>query len=142
MNHDDTAYLFLGADARTSRTNYALTVPYPSAGKAGFTTSRMVNSARNAKGTLVGRMVGRSLHKQELGWDKISCQKWWELNRWFEQGHFTFYCHLFNHNLGRWETRLFYLGDVKTQPCRICPQTGEPAYYRNASFSVIDCGVI
>ena len=82
-------------------------------GKAPFTTSRMVDSARNAQGTMVGRMVGRSVDKQELGWQTISPQLWWEMNRWFEDGHFTFYCHYFSHNLGRWETRMFYLSDVK-----------------------------
>lgn len=142
MEHEKTAYLYLGASPATSRTDYAVTVPCPSAGKAAFETSRMVDSARNASGELVGRMVGRSLHKQNLAWERIACEKWWEMNRWFEQGHFTFYCHLFNHNLGRWETRLFYLGDVKTNPFLVDPGTGEPRFYRDASFNVIDCGVI
>ena len=140
--HDRTAYLYLGASPDTDRERYSVAVPYPSMGGAAFETQRMVDSARNGNGELVGRMVGRSVHKQSLTWAKISCEKWWEMNRWFEDGHFTFYCHLFNHNLGRWETRLYYLGDVKTNPYLVDEATGEPAFYRDASFNVIDCGAV
>lgn len=91
---------------------------------------------------MVGRMVGRSLDKQEMSWDTISCRLWWAMNRWFEAGHFTFYCHYFNHNLGRWETRLFYLSDVKVSPDLVDPGTGEPAFYRDAAYNIIDCGVL
>ena len=117
-------------------------VPYPDEGKAPFETSRMADSARNANGEVVGRMVGRSVHKQSLAWSVMPAEKWWEMNRWFEQGHFTFYCHYFNHNFGQWETRLFYLGDVKTNPFVVSTETGEPRFYRDASFNVIDCGVV
>ncbi|MBD5101977.1 MAG: hypothetical protein HDT27_04625 [Subdoligranulum sp.] len=141
-NHDSTAYLYLGASAQTSRENYAVAVPYPTMGSAPFETSRMVDSARNANGELVGRQVGRSVHKQSLAWKEISCEKWWEINRWFENGHFTFYCHLFNHNLGQWETRLYYLSDVKVNPYLVDKATGKPAFYRDASFNVIGCGVV
>ena len=72
----------------------------------------------------------------------MPAEKWWEMNRWFDDGHFTFYCHYFNHNFGRWETRLFYLGDVKTNPFVVSKETGEPRFYRDASFNVIDCGVV
>lgn len=140
--HDKTAYLYLGASGATSREHYAVAVPYPSAGAAAFETQRMVDSARNANGELVGRQVGRAVHKQNLSWSVISCEKWWELHRWFEDGHFTFYCCFFNHTVGRWETRLFYLGDVKAQPYLVDEATGEPKFYRDASFNVIDCGTV
>ena len=135
-------YIYLGASSDTSRTSYAIALPYPDLDKAAFETSRMVDSARNANGEVVGRQVGRSVHKQSLAWSVMPVEKWWEMNRWFEQGHFTFYCHYFNHNVGRWETRLFYLGDVKTNPFVVSTETGEPRFYRDASFNVIDCGVV
>lgn len=135
-------FLYLGDSPATSRTNYAISVPYPSVGGACFETSRMVDAARNANGEMVGRMVGRSVDKQSMSWARIPCETWWALHRWFEAGHFTFYCHYFNHNLGRWETRLFYLGDVKANPMRVNSATGAPAYYQDASFNVIDCGVV
>ena len=136
------AFLYLGESAATNAQNFSVRVPYPSQGGALFETTRMVNAARNARGEMVGRVVGRSLHKQTLQFAKIPCATWWSMNRWFENGHFTFYCHFFNHNFGRWETRLFYLGDIKTNPVRISSASGVPAYYADAVLSVIDCGVV
>lgn len=137
----ETGFLYLGQSASTSKTNYAVKVPYPDAGKNPFTTSRLVDSARNAQGTLVGRMVGRSMDKQEMSWSWIDCESWWRLNRWFEENHFTFYCHYFNFNTGLWMTRLMYLSDVKVSP-GLVTRTGDALYLRDASFSVIDCGVV
>ena len=82
-------YIYLGASSDTSRTSYAIALPYPDLDKAAFETSRMVDSARNANGEVVGRQVGRSVHKQNLAWSKMDKEKWWEMNRWFDDGHFT-----------------------------------------------------
>ena len=68
---ENKGFIYLGATPQTDRSNYAIAAPYPTQGKAPFTTSRMVDSARNAQGTMVGRMVGRSVDKQELGWQTI-----------------------------------------------------------------------
>ena len=65
---EKTGYIYLGSSPATDRENYAIMVPYPDEGKAPFETSRMVDSARNANGEVVGRMVGRSVHKQSLAW--------------------------------------------------------------------------
>ena len=65
---ENKGFIYLGATPQTDRSNYAIAAPYPTQGKAPFTTSRIVDSARNAQGTMVGRMVGRSVDKQELGW--------------------------------------------------------------------------
>lgn len=143
MIHTDARFLYLGATPEEAQDpDKARRVPFPSEGKATFETSRMVDSARNARGEMVGRQIGRSVHKQNMEWDVMPCETWWELNRWFDEGHFTFYCHYFNHNLGQWDTKLFYLGDVKTNPFLVDPKTGAPAFYRGASFNVIDCGVV
>ena len=138
LNTTESGFLYLGEGPDTGPQNYAVAVPYPDQGP--FSTSRRVDSARSATGELVGRMVGRSLDKQELHWQQIGCQQWWAMNRWFEAGHFTFYCRYFNHNLGLWQTRRFYLSDVKCSPDLVDPGTGRPAFYRDAGFSVIDCG--
>lgn len=141
FNHDQTQYLFIGASASTSKTQYDIAVPYPTEGMAMFTTNRMVNAGRNANGALVGQLVGRPLDKQELGFSRIACEKWWQLHRWFSAGHYTFYCHYFDHNCGQWRTRLFYLGDVSVNPYHI-EKTGAGKFYKDAKFSVIDCGVV
>lgn len=130
-------FIYLGATANTDWQDYSIAVPYPTA--APFETARLVDSGRNANGTMVGRMVGRSIDKVTLSWEKIACEDWWHMNRWFEAGHFTFYCHYFSHNTGRWITRLYYLGNVKVEP-QLVREDGQPSYYRNASFSLVDCG--
>ncbi|MEG2843128.1 MAG: hypothetical protein RR900_06540 [Ruthenibacterium sp.] len=142
LDKSNENFLFLGASPATNAAQYEIAVPYPTVGGACFETARMVDAARNARGEMVGRMAGRSLDKQNMTWDVMPCDKWWALNRWFENGHFTFYCHYFNHNLGMWQTRLFYLGDVKTNPVHVNGKTGVPAYYTGATFNVIDCGVV
>lgn len=138
----ERGFLYLGATAATSSTDYTVKVPYPKAGGAAFETSRMVDAARNANGSMVGRQIGRSLAKQNLAWDIIPCEVWWEMNRFFEAGHFTFYCCFFDFNLGEWKTRLFYVSDVKVSPGLVDAGSGEVKYLRDASFNVIDCGVM
>lgn len=133
-------FIYLGAEPDTDKSNYAIAVPYPTKGP--FTSTNQVDGARNAQGTFIGRVVGRTMDKQEMTWQVISCEAWWELNRWLENGHFTCYVHYFNHNMGQWMTRLFYISDRKVEPTMIDPGTGEAAYYRNASVNVIDCGVL
>ena len=139
---DKRAFLYLDAGPDVSPSAHAVAVPYPTAGSAAFETARMVDAARNANGEMVGRLVGRSSDKQTLGWHRIACADWWAMHRWFEDGHFTFYCHYFDHNTGIWRTRLFYLGDVRANPVHVDEATGVPAWYEDASFSVIDCGVV
>lgn len=90
MPIERTGFLYLGSSPSTDRTNYTVRVPYPTRGSAAFETSRMVDSARNANGEVVGRQVGRSLDKQNMAWDQMPCETWWALNRFFEAGHFTF----------------------------------------------------
>lgn len=140
--NEKLGFLYWGSGPETNRENYEVAVPYPTLGSALFETSRMVDSARNARGEMVGRQVGRSIDKQSMGWSKLSREVWWAMNRWIEAGHFTFYCHYFNMNLGRWETRLFYISDLKAMPGPVDPVTGEPEYLSDASANVIDCGVI
>lgn len=141
MLSDSAQYLYIGASRTTDKTHYDIAVPYPSTGLAAFSTSRMVNAARNANGEMVGQMVGRAMDKQELGWNRIGCEAWWKMHRWFTAGHYTFYCHYFDHNCGCWRTRLFYLGDVSVNPYAVTAE-GAGRYYKDARFSVIDCGVV
>ena len=139
---EKTSFLYLGASPDVCAASCNVAVPYPTAGGAVFETARMVDAGRNANGELVGRMVGRACDKQTMEWSVISCENWWALNRFLEAGHFTFYCRYFCFNTGEWRTRLFYAGDVKCSPASIDAATGAPGYLRDASLSVIDCGVV
>ena len=115
-------------------------VPFPSKGKGVFETSRMVNSARNVKGAVVGQQVGRSVRKQNMEWSVMDCDTWWQINRHFEQSGLFFSCKYFAHDIGEWQTRNFYVSDVKCTPYMIDPQTGIPEFYTDCSFNVIDMG--
>lgn len=126
----------------TSPTPMLLTIPYPTKGKALFETSRFVDSQRNANGVVVGQQVGRSIDKQNMSWDKLSAEKWWEINRFFEENGMFQYCRYFSHNLGEWKIRLMYCSDFKCDPGVVDSSTGYPKEYTNCSFNVIDCGVI
>ena len=138
MSAIETGFLYLGEGPDVGPANCGVRVPWPDKGP--FSTVRMVDSARNALGEMVGRQVGRSLDKQELSWQCIESEAWWQLCRWLEAGHFTFYCRYFSHLLGTWQVRRFYLGDISCTPDAIDPKTGKPAFYRDAELSVIDCG--
>ncbi|MEG0396880.1 MAG: hypothetical protein RR612_09145 [Oscillospiraceae bacterium] len=140
---DSIGFIYLGTTPGTSRTDYTVAVPYPSADGGAFETSRMVSAGRNALGEMVGEVVGRSIDKQNMAWNgSISPQKWWEINRFIEAGHFTFYCHYFNFNLGYWQTKQFYASDFKVTPYMVDKATGIPKMLKSASFNVIDCGVV
>lgn len=115
-------------------------VPYPDRGAAPFLTTRAVSAGRNADNVVVGEKVGRSNDKQSMKWSKISCEKWWEMNRFVEENSMFFWCHYFNHNLGRWMDRLFYCGDFTCNPEQVNAATGKPAFYSNCSVNVIDTG--
>lgn len=131
-------FLYLGESPDIGPGHCGVRMPWPDKGP--FSNVRMVDAARNALGEMVGRQVGRSLDKQELAWDTIKSRDWWKLNQWLDAGHFTFYCRYFSHVLGHWQVRRFYLGDISCTPDCVDPVTGEPAFYRDATLSLIDCG--
>jgi len=123
-----------------SKGDQDMAVPFPSLGSAPFVTSRNVDAGRNVKGVVVGQQVGRSISKQSMTWKALPCEKWWEMNRWIEQNGMFFWCHYFDHNLGRWEDRRFYCGDFTCNPFAVEPDTGIPRFYLDCSVNVIDTG--
>lgn len=138
--NEDGRFMQIG----TSPSNLTLQIPYPTIGKGIFQTSRMVDAGRNASGAVIGQMVGRSIDKQNMGWNVISCEKWWEINQFLEANGLFFYCRYFNHNLGEWKVRKFYAGDPQVEPRNLDPETQIPrdGVYYNATLNVIDCGEV
>lgn len=131
---NDARFMYWGV----TQGDLSLAVPFPSA--APFETARIVDSARNANGEVVGQMVGRSVDKQSMTFNILPCEKWWEMNRWIEQQGMFFWCHYFSHNFGEWKDRRFYCGDFACEPFKIDADTGIPAFYRNCKINVIDMG--
>ena len=122
----------------TSEGGTDLAVPFPSSGA--FETARIVDSARNANGVVVGQQIGRSNDKQNMSWNVLPTTKWWEMNQFIEDNGLFFWCHYFNHNLGSWYDRWFYCGNFSCEPTMVDASTGIPKYYLNCSVNVIDTG--
>ena len=135
----DPRFMYWGTGSDVEE-NFDIEVPFPSSGP--FETSRAVDSARNARGEVVGQMVGRSVDKQSMTFNVLSCEKWWEMNNWIETHGMFFWCYYFSHNLGVWKTRRFYCGNPSCEPYMIDAATGKPAFDRNCKLNVIDMGEI
>lgn len=115
-------------------------LPFPTKGKALFQTERMVEGGRNANGVLVAQEVGRSLDKQNMGWDKIKPEIWWEFNNFLED-HGMFFCvEFFNYNLGKLQRKRFYAGNPQCDPFNVDPITLKPELIENAQVNIIDTG--
>lgn len=138
----NTGFIYVGNSAGTDRNNYAVAIPYPDLNATPFEEEVFVDAGRNASGETVGQVVGRAIHKQGLEWTNLKCEKWYEMMNWFNNGHFSFYCHFFNFNVGEWQTKLFYRGNAKCMPGIINAETGRPEKFRTASISIVDCGVV
>lgn len=134
--HEDARFIYIGK----TKDSQPLAIPFPSIGQGAFETVRIVDAGRNANGAVVGQQIGRSMDKQNMGWRAISCEKWWEINNWFETNGMFFYCRYFSHNTGQWRTRKFYVSDIKCEPYMVNPATGIPREYHNATFNVVDTG--
>lgn len=88
--------------------------PIPEPSKYSGTTATVVDSARNAKGYMVGAVIRDDVGKVELEYNFIEAQKWADLLSLFSTargGSFTnqvtFYCQDSN----SWETREMYISD-------------------------------
>lgn len=132
----DTGFMYFG----TGPANFSLEIPYPSVDGALFQTARSVDAARNANNVVVGQMVGRSVDKQNMKWNRIDTETWWKMNRWLEANGMFFWCRYFAHSTGEWRVRRFYVGDISCEPVDVDAASGKAAYYKNASFNIIDTG--
>ena len=74
------------------------------------TSSTAVDSSRNIKGFVVGKVTRAGIRKIELSWRVISIQDYAELGTFFNTN-FFFYAHYFDQDSGEWQTRHFYVGD-------------------------------
>lgn len=114
-------------------------LPFPSSGP--FETAVNVDSARNQNGVMVGQIVGNPIDKQSMTFSVMRREKWWAINEWLTTNGIKFWCHYFNHNLGRWMTKQFYCGNRTCEPYMVNADTGVPAFYRNCKINVIALGV-
>lgn len=139
-------FMFWGVD----KNNLDLSIPYPHSGA--FESARTVETQDSANGEVVGQMVGRRRDKQNMKWNVMDCEKWWQINRFIDENMkggqgFSFYCRYFNFNLGKWMTHKCYVGNQTCTPFGInsdqdSDEFGMPTYIRDCSVNVIDCGIV
>lgn len=139
-------FMFWGTDGK----NFPLAVPYPSSGS--FESARTVETQNSANGEVVGQLVGRRRDKQNMTWNVMDCEKWWEINNWIDGnmengGAFSFYAKYFNFNLGKWMVHTCYVGNPVCTPFAIdsdedSTEFGMPKYLLNCTLNVIDCGIV
>lgn len=123
-----------------SPTSLNLILP-PCSGDSGTVDSEyFVDGGRNANGIFIGTEIGRMIDKQQVKFDILPAEKWWEIQNWFENHSKTFYAEFFNYRLGRKMVRKFYLGNVSGQPAQVDSRTGIPKYMKNCVMNIIDVG--
>ena len=104
------------------------------------TTATMVDSARNAKGYMVGAVLRDDVGKVEMSWNFISVQEWSGILKLFSGkygGNFinsvTFFCQ----DSGTWETRQMYVNDRKAEVF-LRNKDGSIRGYKNAAMALIE----
>lgn len=112
-------------------------LPYPKRGVKP-TVSTVVNSARNANGTVVGQRINRDLYKiDSLQFPWLTAKEWNKilsiLNNFFVMVTFQ------DPVTGTEKTIKMYCGDRSAEPYWV-DKNGKPTHYRNCKFNLIDVG--
>ena len=113
--------------------------PEPSSYKG--TTSTLVDSARNAKGIMIGSVIRDDVGKVELSWKYLTVEQWAAINQCFKEGsggHFINEVEFFDQTAGTWVTRKMYVSDRKSGVWRRHPVTGDLLGWTNCSLSLIE----
>lgn len=113
--------------------------PEPSTYKG--TTSTIVDSARNAKGYMIGSVIRDDVGKVELTWRYLTVAQWAAINQCFKEGaggHFINQVEFFDQTTGDWVTRKMYVNDRKCNAWRRDPNTGDLLGWTGCSLSLIE----
>lgn len=113
-------------------------VPSPSTYAA--TTATVVDSARNAKGVMVGAVIRPDVAKVSMSWNFIEAQEWADLLACFDPkrgGNFINAVTFFNQDTNAWETRQMYVGD-RTANIFLRDENGNIRGYQNAALALIE----
>lgn len=104
----------------------------------------LADAERNANGTMSIQQIGRTQYTTSIKWTRLDRNKWWEINRWFEEYGYVFYMKYFSHTDGRVKIHQFYRGNIdKGEPSHdteLVRDYNVPIYYKNCGFSLIDIG--
>ena len=80
----------------------------------------------------------------ELKWASLMNNKWWEINRWFEDFGYVFYVKYFSHTDGMVKIHKFYRGNIEkgnpSSTTEVLNGYAVPTHYSGCGFSIIDIG--
>lgn len=113
-------------------------VPAPSTYSS--TTATVVDSARNAKGVVIGAVIRDGVAKVECTWRFITAQDWADLLQQFDMkrgGSFYNNVTFFNQDTNDWETREMYVSD-RTAQIFLRNKQGEIRGYVDARIALIE----
>lgn len=118
-----------------------LVCPTPARG-LNLMVATLVDSARNASGTVVGQKIGRDQYKIDaLVWPVLSAEEWSAILQEFDN---EFYAIVtfpdMVHNT--WKSLKMYPGDRTAEPYTLDEATGLPDVYRNCKVNIIDVGEV
>ncbi len=104
------------------------------------TTATIVDSARNAKGVVVGAVIRENIAKVAVTWNFISAQEWADLLAQFDStrgGSFYQQVTFFLQDTNAWETRTMYISD-RTADIFLRNADGTIKGYTGANFSLVE----
>ena len=98
---------------------------------------RIVDSARNVSGYVVGAVVRSDVAKVEMSWKYLTAAQWASVLSLFTN---SFYneVRFLNQATNSYTTRTMYVGDRTAGLWRRDPQTGAVMGYTNCSISLIE----
>lgn len=131
-----TGFIYIGI----SKDSFDLAVPYPSVGGAAFEAAAEYQTERNSNGVTVRQRISAPIIKQEISWERIGADQWYEIARFFDENGDAFWCRYFDYTTGEWREKRFVKGAMKCSPMRVDPKTGKPDYFTDAGFSIESIG--
>jgi hypothetical protein len=110
-------------------------LPEPSTYSA--STSTLVDSARNAKGYVIGSVIRSDVAKVELSWRYLTAEQWARVLSLFTR---SFYNQVtfFNQSTGTYETRQMYVGDRSAGMWRRHPVSGEVMGFTECKLALVE----
>lgn len=112
-------------------------LPPPKRGITPIVTT-VVDSGRNANGTVVGQRVGRDQYKLDgLEWPWLTATQWSTILKLLKN--FFVYVTFYDPVSNSQKTLKMYPGDRSAEPYWI-DKNGKPTHYRNCKVNLIDVG--
>lgn len=113
-------------------------LPPPKRGVTPIVTT-VVDSGRNANGTVVGQRVGRDQYKLDgLEWPWLTAAEWSTILTLLKN--FFVYVTFVDPVSNSKKTLKMYPGDRSAEPYWLNKTTGKPTHYRNCKVNLIDVG--